>query len=116
MTRSPRRESSANSTFVISHRPGDSRSAVPCPPDLRERFQTVDNFMAMVRDRYPAVYRPSQVTFGALENSDGSIVQHVLVVGPDGNLHEALYFMERQKDGTWLIDGCLLIESDLKSS
>jgi hypothetical protein len=85
-------------------------------PDLRQRFETVENFMAMVRDRYPAVYRPSQVTFGALENSDGSIVQHVLVVGPDGNLHEALYFMERQKDGTWLIGGCLLMTSDLKSS
>jgi hypothetical protein len=85
-------------------------------PELRERFGTVETFMGMVRDEYAPVYRPSQVTFGKLEKIDDSIVQHVLVVGPDGNLHEALYFLERQKDGTWLIGGCMLIATDAKAT
>jgi hypothetical protein len=85
-------------------------------PELRERFGSAANFMSMVRDGYRPVYRPSQVSFGKLEKTDDSIVQHVLVVAPDGAVHEALYFMERQKDGTWLIDGCLLMTTDLKSS
>jgi hypothetical protein len=85
-------------------------------PTLRERFQTPDIFMDMVRQDYQPVYRPSQVTFAALETGDDGIVQHVLLVGPDGAVHEALYFMERQKDGTWLIGGCLLLRTELKSS
>jgi len=83
---------------------------------LRQRFGTADNFMRMVRGGYQPVYRPSQVQFGGIENADGTTVQHVLVVGPDGNFHEARYFMEREKDGSWLIDGCLLTQSDLRSS
>mgnify|MGYP001548971992 CR=1 FL=1 len=85
-------------------------------PDLRERFGTVANFMDMVKHDYAPVYRPSQVTFGRLEQSDDGTVQHVMLLGPDGNLHEALYFMERAAGGTWLIGGCLLMQSDLKSS
>lgn len=66
-------------------------------PQLRERFGSVANFMSMVRDGYQPVYRPSQVSFGKLEKTDDSIVQHVLLVAPDGAVHEALYFMERQE-------------------
>lgn len=85
-------------------------------PQLRERFGSADNFMSMVRGGYQPVYRPSQVSFGKLERTDDSVVQHVLVVAPDGAVHEALYFMERQKDGSWLIGGCLLMTTELKSS
>lgn len=85
-------------------------------PALRQRFGTPGNFMSMVRQGYAPVYRPSQVNFGKLEQSDDAVIQHVLVVGADGAVHEALYFMERQKTGAWLIGGCLLTATDLKSS
>ncbi len=85
-------------------------------PALRERFGSAANFMSMVREGYQPVYRPTQVSFGTLEQTDDAIIQHVVVVSPDGAVHEALYFMERQNDGAWLIGGCLLTESDLKSS
>jgi hypothetical protein len=85
-------------------------------PLLRTRFGSADNFMAMVRQGYQPVYRPSQVSFGILEQTADSVIQHVLVVGPDGEVHEALYFLERQPDGSWLIGGCLLTTTDLKSS
>ncbi|HXE16418.1 MAG TPA: DUF4864 domain-containing protein [Stellaceae bacterium] len=85
-------------------------------PELRERFGTVGNFMDMVKHDYAPVYRPSEITFGKLEQGDDGIIQHVMLLGPDGNLHEALYFMERQTSGGWLIGGCLLLTTDLKSS
>lgn len=85
-------------------------------PELRERFGSVANFMDMVKRDYAPVYRPSQITFGKLEQGDTGIIQHVMLLGPDGNLHEALYFMERQTTGGWLIGGCLLLTTDLKSS
>lgn len=85
-------------------------------PALRQRFRTPSNFMSMVRESYAPVYRPNQMSFGKLEQSDDAVIQHVLVVASDGVVREALYFMERQKDGTWLIGGCLLMTTDLKSS
>ncbi len=85
-------------------------------PALRQRFGTPGDFMSMVREGYAPVYRPSQVSFGKLEQSDDAVIQHVLIVGTDGAVHEALYFMEPQKTGAWLIGGCLLTTTDLKSS
>jgi hypothetical protein len=83
-------------------------------PQLRARFQNAGNFMRMVRKNYGAVYRPSQVSFGALDVlDDGTKVQHVLVVDGDGKTHEALYVMEREQDGKWLVAGVFLMDSDL---
>lgn len=83
-------------------------------PRLRTHFQNAGNFMRVVRENYGAVYRPTQVSFGALDMlNDGTRVQHVLVVDTDGNTHVALYVMEHQKDGKWLIAGVFLMDSDL---
>ncbi|HEX4114061.1 MAG TPA: DUF4864 domain-containing protein [Stellaceae bacterium] len=86
-------------------------------PGLRARFQDSAHFMRMVRENYRPVYRPSQISFGALDSVDTNTrVQHMLVVGSDGNTHEALFVMEHQKDGKWLIAGCFLMESDLTAT
>lgn len=77
-------------------------------PGIRELFGTVDNFMSMVRTGYQPVYRPRRVEFGAIDIEEGAPTQHVFLVGPDGVGVEALYFMEREPDGTWRINGCEL--------
>ncbi|MGF6230397.1 hypothetical protein QFZ27_004352 [Inquilinus ginsengisoli] len=77
-------------------------------PDIQHLFGTADNFLAMVRQGYPPVYRPRSVDFRELVTSEGRIVQKVLFVGPDGVPVIAEYFMERQPDGSWRIDGCRL--------
>lgn len=83
-------------------------------PKLRARFHDAGHFMRMVRENYKPVYRPSQVSFGALDTlGDGTKVQHVLVVDADGKTHEALYVMEHEKDGKWLVAGVLLMDSNL---
>lgn len=77
-------------------------------PGIQQMFGTPDNFMAMVRQGYPPVYRPRSVDFGELITTEGRIVQKVLFIGPDGVPVIAEYFMERQPDGSWRIDGCRL--------
>ena len=72
--------------------------------------------MAMVRQGYPPVYRPRSVDFRELVTSEGRIVQKVLFVGPDGVPVIAEYFMERQPDGSWRIDGCRLDRSGDQSA
>jgi len=76
--------------------------------EIRDQFGTPERFMTMVREGYQAVYRPSEVRVGALVWLNGKLTQLVDVVGPDGVPHTAMYFMEHQPDGSWLIGGCML--------
>ncbi|WP_342237742.1 DUF4864 domain-containing protein [Inquilinus sp. OTU3971] len=85
-------------------------------PDIQHMFGTPDNFLAMVRQGYPPVYRPRSVDFRELVTSEGRIVQKVLFVGPDGVPVIAEYVMERQPDGSWRIDGCRLDRSGDQSA
>jgi hypothetical protein len=62
----------------------------------------------MVRTGYQPVYRPQEVEFRDLGSEDGTWVQRVMLVGPDGVPVVARYLMQRQPDGSWLINGCIL--------
>ena len=77
-------------------------------PGIRSVFGNAATFMTMVRTGYPSVYRPRQVRFLDIVDYHGRPTQRVFVVGPDGKAVVALYLMERQMDGRWLIDGCVL--------
>lgn len=77
-------------------------------PGIRLRFGTPEVFMEMVKNGYPAVYRPASVTFEAPELYDGSVIQAVRLTDAQGRAWIALYPMERQPDGTWRINGCQL--------
>lgn len=81
-------------------------------PNIRGIFRTADNFMAMVRNGYQPVYRPRTVRFGDLVEDEGTLVQKVFVTAPDGSEVLALYVMERQGDGTWRVNGCMLTKPD----
>jgi ketosteroid isomerase-like protein len=81
-------------------------------PNIRGIFRSADNFMAMVRNGYQPVYRPREVRFGDLVDLDGALIQKVYVTGPDGRRALALYVMERQADGSWRINGCMLAEPE----
>lgn len=80
-------------------------------PDIQAMFQTPDRFMRMVRSGYEPVYRPRQVQFGRVITYEGQPTQLVTLIGPDGDVVAAYYLMERQPDGLWRIDGCLLREA-----
>jgi len=85
-------------------------------PSIREQFGTPENFLALVRQGYPMVYRPRETHFGALDEENGQIVQKVAFVGPDGVLVTALYIMEQQPDGSWRIAGCIIARAPSESA
>jgi hypothetical protein len=85
-------------------------------PSIRRMFKTPDIFMDMVRLGYQAVYRPRSFEFRDLEEAGGKTVQPVFVVGPDNVAVMALYVMQRQADGAWLIDGCYLVPARDKAA
>ena len=44
-------------------------------PTIRAMFQTPQNFMAMVQDAYPVVYRPAKLLFLAAAGTDAAVVR-----------------------------------------
>lgn len=75
---------------------------------IQGTFATPENFIAMVKNTYPVVYRPAAVTFLEAEAVGEETLQRVQMSDDSSGLWIALYRMQRQPDGTWLIDGCVL--------
>jgi hypothetical protein len=84
-------------------------------PMIQSMFQSPEIFMEMVRGGYQPVYRPREIAFKDMIDFRGQPTQTVLVVGPDGVPVMALYQMQRQPDGNWLINGCTLVKIEDKS-
>lgn len=86
-------------------------------PNVKRIFPTVDSFMNMVTNGYAPVRKPRTYAFGKVqEMSPTSIIQQVLIVGPDGKDYEAVYTLEQQPDGTYRITGCSLRASNALST
>ena len=82
-------------------------------PNIKRMFPTVEAFMGLVTKGYAPVRNPRSYSFGKVEEmSPTSIVQQVILVGPDGKTYEAVYTLEMQPDGTHLITGCSLRASN----
>lgn len=78
-------------------------------PNIQRIFPTVDAFMGMVANGYQPVAKPKSYSFGKVEElAAGSVIQQVLIVGPDGKDYEAVYTLEVQPDGTFRITGVSL--------
>ena len=77
-------------------------------PMIQQKFGDAQNFMAMVKGGYPAVYRPRSVTFDKLVDTEFGPDQILRVIGPDGHAYTAHYIMQKQANGTWMINGCYL--------
>lgn len=81
-------------------------------PMIQQMFGTPEFFMTMVRQGYQPVYRPREVEFREIVEFRGEPTQTVFVVGPDGGAVVALYKMQKQPDGSWRINGCILTDVD----
>ncbi len=86
-------------------------------PNVKRIFPTLDAFMNMVTSAYQPVHKPRNYAFGKVqEMSATSIVQQVLIVGPDGKDYEAVYTLELQPDGMYRITGVSLRASNSLST
>ncbi len=85
-------------------------------PDVQDQFGSPEAYLDKFAHAYKAVYRPKHVTFLNLAYSRGRLVQRALVVGPDGGAVVALFPMVRMADGSWRVDGCVLVPATGKSA
>ena len=81
-------------------------------PTIQQKFGDAATFMQMVKSGYPAVYRPRSVDFDKLVDTDYGPDQILRVIGPDGHTYTAHYMMQKQPDGTWMINGCYLTRAE----
>ena len=58
---------------------------------------------------------PRAVTFDRLVDTEFGPDQILRVIGPDGHAYTAHYIMQKQPDGTWMINGCYLTRGDDQS-
>jgi hypothetical protein len=79
-------------------------------PQLRASIGSPERFMAMVQASYPVVYRPASVTFLASERAQGEVLQGVQMTDESGHLFVALYHLQRQRDRSWRISSCELLQ------
>lgn len=79
-------------------------------PQIRQKFPDKSVFFDMVKRSYAPVYRPGNFAFGRNKIESGTVVQEVLISGPDGKDWTALYFLVRQPDGTYKINGVQLLQ------
>ena len=77
-------------------------------PGIQAKFGTPEQFLEMVRTGYFPVYRAQDVTFRDIAIENGAPVQAVEIHDVQGEGVLALYFMERQPDGSWKVSGCIL--------
>ena len=80
-------------------------------PDLRKSIGSSAAFMAMVKNSYPVVYRPASAVFLKAEGSGDEVVQKVHMLDTSGTPYLAVYSLQRQKDKTWRISGCAVVEN-----
>ncbi len=83
-------------------------------PAIQRKFDTPENFMAMVKAKYQAVYCPRSVMFRGFATIDDYPARVAMVMGQDGNLVQAVYIMQHQSDLSWRIHGYYLVPVDEK--
>jgi hypothetical protein len=80
-------------------------------PGIKALFADSETFMVMVRQGYASVYRHRSVEFGASAEDGDKIEQALTLVDEDNVVWKAIYHLQRQPDGTWRTNGCLLTKS-----
>ncbi|PYE40437.1 uncharacterized protein DUF4864 [Rhizobium sp. PP-F2F-G20b] len=79
-------------------------------PQIKGLFPSQDLFFEMVKRGYGPVYRPGNFAFGRSKVDGSTVVQEVLISGPDDKDWTALYSLTLQPDGTYKINGVQMLQ------
>jgi hypothetical protein len=85
-------------------------------PAIRSQFGSAQNFLAMVREAYPVVYRPASTAFFKPEWVDDTVRQVVQMRDSAGRTWLATYQLQRQPDKAWRISGCAVLPDEGKAT
>jgi len=91
---------------------GDGTKALTyAAPGIQDHFGGPENFLRMVRNGYGALLDARYTKFLEGAIIGGNTIQPLRLVLPDDSVLVALYQMEKQKDGSWRIAGCVIAPS-----
>ncbi len=79
-------------------------------PNIKRLFGTSERFGQMVRNGYPMVHRPDQVTMLDQRQIDGQVMQRVMIRDAAGRVHMLAYQMIETDQG-WQINGVQLLRA-----
>ena len=79
-------------------------------PTIKRLFGSPERFGQMVRDGYPMVYRPADVTMLEQRVIGGQTVQRVMMRDAAGRLHFLAYQMIETPEG-WQINGVQILRA-----
>lgn len=81
-------------------------------PEFRRRFRDARQFLNMIRQHYPVVYRPVSVRFMPPDAESDGVYQAVEMSDSAGAVWIAIYRLLRLAPGEWRILGCRLVTGD----
>ncbi|MCC5962459.1 MAG: DUF4864 domain-containing protein [Rhodobacteraceae bacterium] len=79
-------------------------------PNIKRLFGTPERFGRMVREGYPMVHRPDQVTMLEQQEMGGRVMQRVMIRDTTGRVHMLGYQMLETDEG-WQINGVQLLRA-----
>ncbi|MBD9559150.1 DUF4864 domain-containing protein [Ensifer sp. ENS03] len=80
-------------------------------PTIRGKFPDKTSFFEMVKRGYQPVYRPGNFAFGRSKVVGDQVLQEVLISAPDGKDWTAVYELVKQPDGSYKINGVMILQS-----
>jgi hypothetical protein len=94
-----------------------ARAYALASPAIQAQFGDAPNFLRMVREAYPVVYRPAATAFFRPEaTDDGSVVQVVQMRDQAGRAWLATYQLQRDASQRWRISGCVVLPDEGKAT
>jgi hypothetical protein len=91
---------------------GDAEGAFAlASPDLKATYSTSGNFMESIRSGNTPFFSRCITEFDDFVVDGDAAAQNVTVIDDGNSVWNVIYKLARQPDGTWLIDGVLLIKS-----
>jgi hypothetical protein len=79
-------------------------------PSIKRMFGSPERFGQMVRDGYPMVHRPEDVTMLDQREMDGRVFQRVMIRDMGGRVHMLAYQMIETDEG-WQINGVQILRA-----
>ena len=79
--------------------------------DIRRSFRNAKTFQNMVLAKYRIVYQPRLISFKQVKLIKGTPVQEVYMIDSKGKSAMAMYFMRKDKNRDWRINGVQLFLS-----
>ncbi len=81
-------------------------------PGLRETYANPHNFMESVRSGETPFFTRRMIEYHDFVAAGDVAAQSVVLVDDDSYVWTVVYKLSRQPDGSWLIDGVVLVKSD----